>query len=202
MQYLKEEIRNRIIATALKEFKEKGYNAASIRNIAKNSGTSVGNLYKYFLSKDDLYEHAIGKVYKELLNYFSQIKKVEINEKTERILSEFLDKILELFEQSSTELSVLLNQSEGSKYENCKNVFIEFITKTVADTMNYELSLKGLKLKDNYLLYLLSNNLVESISLILRDIEDVAEVKRLILNILDIFYAHLAENLENEAIIK
>lgn len=200
MQYLKDEMKKNIIETALKEFNEKGYKAASIRNIAKDSGTSVGNMYKYFLSKDDLYENVIGKVYNELMDYINQIKKVELNEKAEDIFYELLEKIMEIFKENSTELAVLLNKSEGSKYENCKNDFIDFITKTVTENINYELSLKGKKIKDNYIIYLLSNNLVESISLILRDIEDGAEVRRLILNIIDIFYSDIADKLENEAI--
>lgn len=55
MQYLKREIRDRILAAAVEEFKEQGYSDASIRNIANNAEISLGNIYRYYKSKEDLY---------------------------------------------------------------------------------------------------------------------------------------------------
>ena len=73
MQYLKDEMRSRITEKALIEFREKGYSGASIRSIAKNSGTSTGNIYKYFHGKDDLYETLVGSVYSKLTDSIRQI---------------------------------------------------------------------------------------------------------------------------------
>ena len=39
MQYLKKDIKDRIIAAAIEEFKFNGYSNASIRNIANNADT-------------------------------------------------------------------------------------------------------------------------------------------------------------------
>lgn len=198
MQYLKEEVRNNIIKEALKEFKEKGYMGASIRVIAKNSNTSVGNLYKYFDNKEALYENIIGSFYNRLMDYISQFHKVEINHKAEEIFYGLLDNIMEIFMENSTELSILLNKSQGSKYENCKSVFVDFITRIVTETMKYELSLKGLRLKDNFIIYLVSHSLVESISIILEEKEDGEEVKKLILNMISIFYDDIINKLDIE----
>lgn len=55
MQYLKKEIREKIIAAAIEEFKEHGYSDASIRNIANNAEISLGNVYRYFTNKEALY---------------------------------------------------------------------------------------------------------------------------------------------------
>ena len=55
MQYLKPEVRERIIAAAVEEFKEFGYSDASIRNIANNAEISLGNIYRYFDNKESLY---------------------------------------------------------------------------------------------------------------------------------------------------
>ena len=55
MQYLKKEIRERILAAAVEEFKEQGYADASIRNIANNAEISLGNIYRYFTNKEALY---------------------------------------------------------------------------------------------------------------------------------------------------
>ncbi|MEG1528056.1 MAG: TetR/AcrR family transcriptional regulator [Clostridia bacterium] len=55
MQYLKEEVRNRILASAKQEFLEQGYKNASIRNIAELAKTSLGNIYRYFIDKEALF---------------------------------------------------------------------------------------------------------------------------------------------------
>jgi AcrR family transcriptional regulator len=200
MQYLKDEIRNNIMKEALKEFKQKGYKGSSIRTIAKNSTTSVGNFYKYFDSKDHLYENLMESVYVRLMDCIKQFDRVELNDKAEDTFYQLMERLMEIFAQNSTELAVLLNKSEGSKYENCKKNFIAFVFKIVTDYMKYKLSLEGKKLKDNFIIYLLSNSLVESIAIILQEKDDGAEVKKLILNLIDIFYMDTVNKLDSEII--
>lgn len=200
MQYLKYEVRKNIVEEALKEFKQSGYKGTSIRDIAKNSQTSVGNFYKYFHSKDDLYEKLIGSVHERLMDYINQFNSVEINEKADEIFYELMEKIMEIFKGSSAEITILLNKSEGSKYENCKKNFVDFITRIVTEKMKYELSLRGKRLKNSFIIYLMAYNLVESISIILREKEDGVEVRKLILDIIDIFYGNIVGKLDCENI--
>ena len=200
MQYQKDEVRNSIVKEALKEFMEKGYEGASIRSIAEKSNTSVGNIYKYFESKEDLYENIIGSVYHKLMDYIKQCDNVELNENAKLIFNELAGKIIEIFNENSTEIAVLLNQSKGSKYENCKSTFVDFITRIITENMKYELSLKGKRLKDNFVIYLISYSLVESIAIIVKERHDGAEVKKLILNIIDIYCTDIADKLDSEDI--
>lgn len=195
MQYLKEEMRNKILEEALKEFRKKGYQSASIRNIAKNSDTSVGNIYKYFRSKEDLYESLVKPVYTQLMDYIYQFDKVERNEKTEDIFIQLMEKIMEIFNTDNKELSILLNKSEGSRYENCKNDCVDFITRTATDVMEYQLSLQHKKLENNFIIYLLSFNLVESIAIILREKDNGKEVRKLILELINIMFFDLINKL-------
>ncbi|MDP4178375.1 MAG: TetR/AcrR family transcriptional regulator [Bacillota bacterium] len=200
MQYQKDEVRDRIILEGLKEFNEKGFKDASIRCIAKNANTSVGNIYKYFDSKEDLYESIIGEVYEKLTGYINQFKKVELNEKAEIIFYGLMDKILEVFNQNNIELSVLLNRSEGSKYENCKSIFVGFITRIVTEKVEYDLSLQGKILRDNFVIYLISFSLVESISIILREKQNGEEVRKHSLTLIDIFYKDIIDKVDSEVI--
>ena len=200
MQYLKDEVRSSIAEEALKEFTLKGYEGASVRNIAKNSNTSVGNLYKYFSSKEDLYENVIGSVYHRLVDYIKRFDRVELNEKAELTFYQLMEEIMEIFNESSGSISILLNQSQGSKYENCKSIFVDFTTRIVTERMKYELSIKGKRLRDNFSIYLVSNSLVESIAIIVRTRQDGVEVRRLILNIIDIFLTDIINKLDSEDI--
>ena len=147
-----------------------------------------------------MYQKLIGSVYDRLMDYINQFNSVEINEKADEIFYELMEKIMEIFKGSSTEITILLNKSEGSKYENCKTIFVDFITRIVSQKMKYELSLKGKRLEDNFIIYLMSYNLVESISIILREKEDGTEVRKLILAIIDIFYSNIIDKLDCENI--
>lgn len=53
-QVLKDDLREKIIDSAADEFLEKGFQNASMRSIAAKSGMTVGNLYRYFKSKEDI----------------------------------------------------------------------------------------------------------------------------------------------------
>ncbi len=200
MQYPKEEVRKSITQAALTEFMEKGYEKASIRGIAKRSNTSVGNIYKYFKSKEELYEELIGTVYHRLINYISQFDKVNLDENALDIFNQLIEKIMKIFNESSNEISTLLNQSKGSKYENCKQIFVEFIERTVTASVSHELSKKGKKLTDEFIIYLLSYSLMESIAIIVREKQNVEEVKKDILKIIDIYYTDVIDKLDNECI--
>ena len=200
MQYQKDEVRNRIIEEALREFNEKGYEGASMRSIAKKSNTSVGNIYKYFKSKEDLHENLIGSIYDRFVDYIKKFDKVELNEKAEIIFYKLVEEIMEIFNEKSVEISILLNESKGSKYGNCKSIFSDFVTRIVTERMKYELSLKGKKLRNNFIIYLVSKSLLESIAIIVKECSDGEEVRRLILNLIDIFYTDIINKLDIEDI--
>jgi AcrR family transcriptional regulator len=55
----KESVRRTIIAAAMQSFAESGYERATLGAIAQRAGTSVGNLYKYFANKDELFAAAL-----------------------------------------------------------------------------------------------------------------------------------------------
>ena len=52
---LDEETLNKLLETGIQEFAYKGFDKASIAEIAKKSGLSVGVLYKYYKDKDDFF---------------------------------------------------------------------------------------------------------------------------------------------------
>lgn len=50
-----QEVRDRIVAAALRVFSERGYQRATIQDVVRDSGLSVGAIYTYFRSKDELF---------------------------------------------------------------------------------------------------------------------------------------------------
>lgn len=55
MQYLKDNVKEKILAAATAEFVEHGFSNASVRNIALSAEVSLGNMYRYFSGKQELY---------------------------------------------------------------------------------------------------------------------------------------------------
>lgn len=58
---ISKERQNEILEIAIEEFSAKGYNNANINIIAKNAGISIGLMYKYFATKEDLFFTCISK---------------------------------------------------------------------------------------------------------------------------------------------
>lgn len=73
MQVIKESLRKKILEVALKEFEEKGYEGTSMRSISEGAGTSLGNLYHYFHSKDDIYASCLMPVLDECIDCMSRM---------------------------------------------------------------------------------------------------------------------------------
>ena len=70
---ISDEKRKRIIEAALIEFSSMGYNAANINVIAKNAGISIGSMYQYFESKENLFLTIIDEAYNVIENSISHI---------------------------------------------------------------------------------------------------------------------------------
>ncbi len=76
---IKKEKKNLFIISALSVFEEKGFNNTRIKDITKKAGTSVGNLYGYFKSKEEIFDVIISGIaelmiskFRELFTYFKQ----------------------------------------------------------------------------------------------------------------------------------
>jgi AcrR family transcriptional regulator len=59
-QYLKDEVQEGIAAAALKVFALKGYESATMAEIAKAARISTGNIYRYYESKSVLFEEVVS----------------------------------------------------------------------------------------------------------------------------------------------
>src|SRR5690606_10050769 len=74
-----------ILNAALAAFGEKGFNGASMRDIARGAGTSLSNLYNYFPSKSHLLAELLQRANDELLNRTSTAVRNAGSSPTERM---------------------------------------------------------------------------------------------------------------------
>lgn len=62
----------RILRAATERFCDAGVDATSLRRIAKDARTSIGMIYYYFPTKEDLFLAVVEEVYAKLLDDFAQ----------------------------------------------------------------------------------------------------------------------------------
>lgn len=122
MQYLKKEIRERILTAAVEEFKTHGYSDASIRNIANNAEISLGNVYRYFTNKEALYFAVINPFMESIKQYIE--KDFSFQGKTMR---EVADTLLAFLVQYSDEILII---RKGNTIH--QESFIKYMVKVIA----------------------------------------------------------------------
>jgi AcrR family transcriptional regulator len=85
---ISEEKRERILTVAAGEFAKNGFKAANINLIAKKAGISIGSMYDYFSSKEDLFLTVADYGFQVLEHIISQIdlEAGDIFDKFERLL--------------------------------------------------------------------------------------------------------------------
>ncbi|MDT8717765.1 TetR/AcrR family transcriptional regulator [Clostridium sp. 19966] len=178
MQYLKDEVKDKILKAAVLEFKENGYMDCSIRKIAERAHITSGNIYRYFSNKEALFDAIVAPVYGEFMEYIlnikselkscSYMKKAEVLEYIQKINNTFP----RLFEEYGNELKILLNKSKGSKYSNVKEELIEVID----DLLKENIAKEYLEAEDS-ITYVLASTLVEGMCIILKQYEDTEKIK-------------------------
>jgi AcrR family transcriptional regulator len=87
------ESKQKIMKAAMDVFSRKGYAKASIREIARTAGISVGGVYLYFRNKEELYRSLIGERMLDIENKTGTI--VKKTQSAPEALSHFLGMHLE-----------------------------------------------------------------------------------------------------------
>lgn len=189
MQYLKESVKNNIINSAIEEFRKNGYNGASMRSIASKANIVSGNIYRYFKNKEDLFDSTVGFVYEEVSQVIKRIDKEILDlslASTEicsiDVLKDICESVAQISSEHALELYILLDKSEGTKYAECKSEVTYIVFKTLQKLYLVEKSRKGLELKDNFMLQILSSSFVDGMCLILKSGKSAKEMKKLIYN--------------------
>ncbi len=131
MQFIKDEIKQRIIDAAKEEFLKKGFEKASIRTICFKAKTSKSNLYNYFKSKDRLFCSILEPALTVIQKGFEQAE-VEASgdalSYTEEKQSRNIGVVMNFVYENLAEVKLLLFQSRGSSLESFKDQIIDKFT--------------------------------------------------------------------------
>ena len=133
MRVLKDDKCKSILLAARGEFISKGFKEVSMRDIARNAGVGLSNIYNYFRSKDELYRAIVQPARDEIFLYIRSLhteERVEINRaSTFGHEDGAIDHYIELVERYKAELRLLLYRSEGSSMADFRNEFTDYLTR-------------------------------------------------------------------------
>lgn len=115
MQVPKQRVRKKILDAAVDEFLVVGYRRASMRNIAKQAGITVGNIYAYFSGKDDLFENILAPVLEDLNKIIGMDTKTDTPS-----LTMFTESITKVFLTYKKQFLILMNDSDDLKISNVR----------------------------------------------------------------------------------
>lgn len=110
---------------AKKEFLDKGFQMASLRNIVKNAGVTTGAFYRYYKSKEELFDALVGKQYEHIMKMYIDVqngfKKLDANTQQTsmgEVAKDCMDNMLDYMYENEDEFRLILLSSQGTRYEN------------------------------------------------------------------------------------
>lgn len=193
MQYLKEEIKAEIIKAGLKEFETKGFEKASMQKISHNAGVAVGNIYRYFKNKEQLFNEIMDPVHSLITALvFNQFLIIPVTEKIQFNPITIVNSIMEVYLSHSVELMIMMYKSDGTNYSNTKEELIKLVHKRLQLEYTSSFEKQGVGSIETFI-YVFAASLVEGIFLILKNDGSIEGKKKLINQLLVFYFNKLDE---------
>lgn len=196
MQVLKEEMRRRIYEAAIKEFAEKGFTNASMRDIAKGAGMTVGNLYRYFKDKEALFYNVIEPAYENLMELAK--KSIElVSHSFDNSFFEFLaEQILKISKEHKIELLILFEGSAGTKYERAKEDMMMVVEEFLKGNFLERLKEKNIEIEDMYLFRVIAVGFVEGMTMIAKKFDSDEKLKKVAAQYISFYFSNVLRRFE------
>lgn len=193
MQYLKDEVKNRIIAMAMEEFYDKGFLQASMRDISKNAGVAIGNVYRYFKSKEDMFNEIVGPAYQ----CFFEMGKIYKEEMCSvSIIEDVVTNIVGVMKEYKTQILIMVDKSKGTKYEGFKEELIRIAEKVLKEDLLPKFQKKSIEIKDPFIFHVIASTFIEGLFIILRKYKDGEEIRYLIRQLMILHFDDLDKRFE------
>jgi len=189
MQYQKEEVRARILAAALDEFEAHGYLGAQVRRIAERAQVSTGNLYRYFASKDDIFDTIVRSSYARIGALMADAASFCSGSQTrgvKNLASHLAAGIMAVYATHGRQLTIIHEKSAGSKHAN----FLTTVTDMIHERMRMELAREGIA-ADDTLVRLVATGFFSGMVTLLRTVEEPARLQELISRMLVFYFEDL-----------
>jgi AcrR family transcriptional regulator len=169
-QYKKDQVKENIDAAALKVFSRKGYQAAKISDISACSGVSVGNIYRYYKNKDEIFYSVMPEDFSSrfLSEIHSKISAEKSNADTDSSIFEEITEAFIRFMLSNRErILILFSGCNGTKYSGLWNELVESLLSVGRNIYPDQYGAYLLRFGSDGILRLIYENLISAYSQIL-----------------------------------
>ena len=119
-----EKTKEKILDTALIHFLKDGFSGASLRNIVKDAGLTTGAFYKYYPTKEmlfdaltDPYVEHIYEIYDGILSEFEELSADEQTRNMSGTSSEGMDQMIDYIYDHYDNFRLLLKCGDSGKFE-------------------------------------------------------------------------------------
>ncbi|WP_426750346.1 TetR/AcrR family transcriptional regulator [Myxococcus sp. Y35] len=133
-QVLKEEVRERILTSALEVFASRGYAVATMSDIASRAGLGTASLYRYYASKEELFDAVVTPALAERFEALLEervraLAHMALSETSGRV-DERGDEMLRFWVEHRLAVVVLLDRAAGTAYAHYGERFVELLVST------------------------------------------------------------------------
>ncbi|MDA3931510.1 MAG: TetR/AcrR family transcriptional regulator [Tenericutes bacterium] len=134
MQVLKESVREAIVQSAVSEFFQKDYQSANMRDIAHNANITVGNIYRYYKNKKELFDTVLAPAEKaiDLLSDFDLHTSNKLIQSKED-LDQLIRYVMNVIGPYTKEIFIMIFNSSGTHHQRLRsqieNLIILKVTK-------------------------------------------------------------------------
>ena len=138
--------RENILNTAKKHFLKDGLDGASLRNIVKDAGLTTGAFYKYFSTKESLFDALIDpyvehiyQIYDDVLADFEVLSPQEQTDHMTASSEDGIDRIIDYVYDNYDSFRLLLKCGDSGKYADFIHSMVE---REMQSTLHYMDALK------------------------------------------------------------
>jgi AcrR family transcriptional regulator len=167
MQTLKPEIREKILRVSEKFFYRHGFETATMRQIAEQTGMTVSNLYKYFKNKESIFDEIVKAYHAGYKKGFEEM----INHRGEKEfdgdhIKSLEDALFHSVEDDRIKFVLLFDGSAGTKYAKFK----EYVISALAGHMSKQAGNRG----NEFAFVIFASNLINNTLTVARNYRDSA----------------------------
>ena len=189
MQVLKETVRNSIVESAIAEFFHNGFQKANMRRIAENANITVGNIYRYYRNKEQLFDEILLPAQRAIDDLESFDKKLHISKiDSEDDVNQVTQYVINVLKPYTREVFIMIYNQDNDHYNNVKEQLEKIVTTKINDYYPRQF--------DRYLLSVLSESFIQAIFHIFKEnVNNIRKIQEYISQLIVYFFRDMDKRL-------
>jgi AcrR family transcriptional regulator len=166
----------------------------AIRDIARKSGITVGNVYRYFKNKESILEGIVYPAYTKIMDFISFSEKM-IEEGDNKSFEDFRNvvnsAILQIAEGFRLELLILFKGTTGTRFESTREELIALIENRIYDGLFKKVPVE--KKEALFLSRVVARSFLDSLIMVVNESDSNTELETMIYQLNDFYFNHVNE---------